>query len=514
MAHDPFTFLQMRMFRRPPLKRIQTAIHIGLFVALCSHGLLAQFGPPEPQGSGPKLSPPTAFPLPGAFPTTESITLIDADPKATIYYTWDGSAPTRRSAVYDPRQLLFIGGVYEGDRGLKTGYTLRAMAVHEGNTNSDIATFQYVVNRRDKTEYVSEEVLPGVRMVRDSDNDKMFLVRGTTKCVLIDSGQGRGELKKYLSQYAGGLPIEAVFTHNHGDHIGQADQFIRDSIEHIGEPDRPEAVRLLKSRGVPDDVIAKNLLAIHDGDRIDLGDRSMVVYEVPGHTKGSIVIFDEKNGWLFTGDSYGSNSPTIPDALWLQWSQVPLDGYLATVKTSHAHFRGKVNYMMTGHNDRPLEGEAYLNNLEAALQSLMDKGDAVLVPSYRPAGALQVTIGDRMTDPNWVAINVNKDHYLPAPVNQIAGLTRLSVEGATLVPVFSPDVKSYTARLADSAASSVSVVVEPTSTRSKSVTVNGTPVNSGIEQKVSLTGSKTPIQVRVESPDRSRSADYAVTIER
>jgi hypothetical protein len=170
--------------------------------------------------------------------------------------------------------------------------------------------------------------------------------------------------------------------------------------------------------------------------------------------------------------------------------------------------------MMTGHNDRPLEGEAYLNNLEAALQSLMDKGDAVLVPSYRPAGALQVTIGDRMTDPNWVAINVNKDHYLPAPVNQIAGLTRLSVEGATLVPVFSPDVKSYTARLADSAASSVSVVVEPTSTRSKSVTVNGTPVNSGIEQKVSLTGSKTPIQVRVESPDRSRSADYAVTIER
>jgi glyoxylase-like metal-dependent hydrolase (beta-lactamase superfamily II) len=470
--------------------------------------------PPEPQGSGPKLPPPTAFPSPGSFPTTESITLRDADPNATIYFTWDGSAPTHKSAVYDPRQLLFIGGVYEGDHGLKTGYTLRAMAVDEGHTNSNIADFQYVVNRRDKDQYVSEEILPGVRMARDSDNDKMFLIRGTTKCVLIDSGQGRGQLTKYLSQFTGGLPIEVIFTHNHGDHIGQADQFIRDSIEHIGEPDRPQAVKLLESRGIPDDVIAKHLLAIHDGDRVSLGDRSLVIYAVPGHTKGSIVIFDEKNGWLFSGDSYGSNSPTIPDALWLQWTQVPLDGYLSVVKTSRAHFRGKVKYMMTGHNDHPLVGETYLDNLEAALQSLMDQGDAVLVPSYRPAGAFQVTIGDRMTDPNWVAINVNRDHYLPAPIDEIAGLTRLSIEGATLAPEFSPDVKTYTAALAGNSASSVPVVAEPTSTRSKSLTVNGAPVQSGVAHRVALTGSETAIRIQVESPDGSRSADYLVTIER
>lgn len=494
--------------------RMRRAICLGAFLALCPLALPAQFGPPEPQGSGPKLPRPTAFPSPGDFPTTESITLSDADPHATIYYTWDGSAPTHKSAVYDPRQLLFIGGVYEGDRGLKAGYTLRAMAVDEGHTNSGVADFQYVVNRRDKDQYVSEEVLPGVRMARDSDNDKMFLIRGTTKCVLIDSGQGRGQLKNYLSQFTGGLPIEVIFTHNHGDHIGQADQFIRDSIEHIGEPDRPQAVKLLESRGIPDDVIAKHLLAIHDGDRVDLGDRSLVVYAVPGHTKGSIVIFDEKNGWLFSGDSYGSNSPTIPDALWLQWTQVPLDGYLSVVKTSRAHFRGKVKYIMTGHNDHPLAGEAYLDNLQSALQSLMDKGDAVLVPSYRPAGASQVTIGDRMTDPNWVAINVNREHYLPAPINAIAGLTRLDINGATLAPGFSPDVKSYTARLTSNGASSVSVIVEPTSTRSRSITVNGTAVKSGVEDEVALTGNETVIRIHVESPDDSRSADYVVSVER
>lgn len=495
------------------MKLLTIALLLSLFLALCSVGGFAQFGPPEPQGSGPKLAAPTAFPAPGTFPTTESITLSDAEPNATIYYTWDGSAPTRKSLVYDPRQVLFVGGVYDGDHGLKTGYTLRAMAVHEGNTNSDVANFQYVVDRRDRTAYVSEEVLPGLRMVRDSDNDKMFLLKGTTKCVLVDSGQGRGELKEYLAQFTGGLPIEAVFTHNHGDHIGQADQFIRDSVEHIGEADRPVAEKLLRSRGISDDVIAKNLLAIHEGDRIDLGDRMLVIHEIPGHTNGSLVVFDEKNGWLFTGDSYGSNSPTIPDALWLQWSQVPLDRYLAAVKTSHDKFRGKVKYLMTGHNDHPLEGETYLDNLQAALQSLMDKGDAVLVPSYRPAGALQVTIGDRMHDPNWVAINVNKDHYLPAPIDAIAGLTRLEVTGATLAPKFSPEVPSYTATLPRTAAS-VAIVVEPTSTRSKSVTVNGAAVKPGVQQTVAVKGRDAAIHVKVESPDGSRTAEYVVTVER
>ena len=464
-----------------------------------------QFGPPEPKGSGPKLDPPTVFPDPGTYPTTESVTLTDADPQATIHYTWDGSMPTSRSLVYDPSQVLFIGGIYEGDHGLKAGYTLRAVAMHDGNTNSEVADFQFVVDRRDRTAYVSEEILPGVRMIRDSDNDKMFLVQGEKAFALIDSGQGTGKLREYLSQYTGGLPLKPIFTHSHGDHIGQADQFIADTVERIGEADRPATARLLKSRGVPDEAIAKNLHSVHDRDRVDLGDRSLVIYDSPGHTPGSIVVFDEKSGNLFTGDSFGSNSPTIPDALWLQFTQSPLDAYLATVKTTRQNFRGKVTHLMTGHNDHPLMGEQYLDNLQSALQSLMDKGDAVLVPSYRPTGLLQVTVGDRMHDPDWVAINVNKDHYLPAPADKIAGLTLLDVAGAVLKPAFSPNVKSYTATLTKRN-KSAQVMVEPTSSRSSSVTINGKTGNS------SVAGVSTPVTIHVVSPDASQTADYVVAI--
>jgi len=291
---------------------ILTFLCVGFLAGPPSH---AQFGPPEPQGSGPKLNPPTVFPPPGTYPTTESITLLDDDPQAIIHYTLDGSTPTSKSPVFDPHQVLFIYGIYDGDHGLNTGYTIRAVAMHEGRTNSEVANFQFVIDRRDRTAYISEEVLPGVRMVRDADNDKMFLVKGANKYALIDSGMGRGDLKAYLSQFTGGMPIEVIFTHSHGDHIGQADQFVRDSVEHIGEADLPVLKDLLKKRGISDDLIERHALLLHDGDRIDLGDRSLLVYETPGHTPGSMVVFDEQTGNLFTGDSFGSNSPTIRCAM-------------------------------------------------------------------------------------------------------------------------------------------------------------------------------------------------------
>jgi hypothetical protein len=188
-----------------------------------------------------------------------------------------------------------------------------------------------------------------------------------------------------------------------------------------------------------------------------------------------------------------------------------VDTYLATVKTTREYFRGKVTHLMSGHNDHPLIGEKYLDNLQSALQSLMDNGDAVLVPSYRPAGFLQVTIGDRIHDPDWVAINVNKAHYLPAPVDKIAGLTLLNVNGAVLKPAFSPNVKTYTAALAKNS-SSASVSVEPTSSRSNLLTINGQPAKTGQASAVLLKGKSTPVTVRVASPDGLQTTEYVVTV--
>lgn len=470
----------------------------------------AQFGPPPSQGSGPKLPSPTAFPAPGTFPTTESVTLLDAEPGASIHYTLDGSVPTAKSATVDSKQLLFIAGFYEGDIGVRAAYTIRAVAIEDGHTNSDVSDFEYVIDRRDRTAYVSEEVLPGVRMIRDSENDKMYLTCGNTKCLLIDSGLGRGNLKDYISQFTHGLPIVAFFTHNHGDHIGQADQFVRDSSEYIGEPDRAGLERTLRSHGIPDDVIAKNVISAHDGDRIDIGGRSFVMYAAPGHTPGSMVILDEQNGNLFTGDAFGNNSPIVPNTLWMQSDPNPLDAYWTTIKSVRAKVGNRMKHMIDGHDDQPLDGNAYLDNLESALQQLMDKGDAALVPSYRPVGLMQVVVGDRFHDPNWAAINVNHDHYLPAPVDKIDGLTWIATNGAKLIPDFTPAVKDYSVEV-PRAASNFNITADTTSSRS-TMMINGESAESGKPHALKAAAPK--VEIDVKSPDGTQTGLYTIAVSR
>src|SRR5262249_34398009 len=141
----------------------------------------------------------------------------------------------------------------------------------------------------------------------------------------------------------------------------------------------------------------------------------------------SIVIFDPATGNLFTGDTFGNNSNLPPDVMWMQRSPEPLNDYFAAVRTERALLGSGIKLIMTGHNDRPLVGTAYLDNLETALQRAMDEGTTALVPSYRPPGLEQIIVGDRFTDSNWFAINVNPQTFLPAPPDHIASLTLIDV---------------------------------------------------------------------------------------
>ena len=45
---------------------------------------------------------------------------------------------------------------------------------------------------------------------------------------------------------------------------------------------------------------------VQDGERLDLGGRSLEVIRTPGHTPDSICLLDRGNGLLFTGDTYYS----------------------------------------------------------------------------------------------------------------------------------------------------------------------------------------------------------------
>jgi glyoxylase-like metal-dependent hydrolase (beta-lactamase superfamily II) len=462
--------------------------------------------------TGPKLPPPTVFPSPGTYFNTTSLSLMDEVPGTEIHYTWDGSQPNGNSPVFNPQEVLFIEGVYDGNHGLKTGYTLRAVSMMAGMTGSDVATFSYTIDRRDRTSYVSEEIAPGVRMIRDSDNDKMFLIRGTQRFALIDSGMGRGALHDYVTQFTQGLPLVTIWTHSHGDHIGQADQFISDSIEYVGERDRQAVADFLGHRGISARQIIEHLKGVNDGARIDLGDRSLEIITVTGHTPGSIVILDPTTGNLFTGDSIGNNSNLPPDVLWMQFSHQPLDEFFAAVRTARALLGDRAKLIMTGHNDRPLVGTAYLDNLEVALQRAMDEGTAALIPSYRPRGLQQIVVGDRFTDPDWFGMNVDSRTFLPAPPDETNSLTIIELTGATLKGRFTSTVHDYRAKV--SGRGPITVAAKPASTRVQSLVIDGKPVKPGMPCQVSFTGGSRTVPIVVTAHDGKTTATYRLTLSR
>lgn len=117
------------------------------------------------------VQPPTAYPKPGVYDAPPMITLLADTPNATIHYTLDDTTPTQASPVFDPYRLIpleqFGHDVPEGGR----AYTIRAIAV-AGDRVSDEAVLRYEIEPRDRDTFVSEEILPGVRLIRDFQNNK------------------------------------------------------------------------------------------------------------------------------------------------------------------------------------------------------------------------------------------------------------------------------------------------------------------------------------------------------
>jgi glyoxylase-like metal-dependent hydrolase (beta-lactamase superfamily II) len=486
------------------------AFLVVLAIVTCSKAGWTQTGNDSASSA---VATPTAFPAPGTYPTTNSVTLLSATPGAIIHYTLDGTQPSSSSPIFDPYKLLWVGAVNNGDTGLKTGYTIRAIAIKPGMDNSEVATFQYTIDRRDRTAYVAEDILPGVVMVRDYANDKMFLLKGSKKALLIDSGMGTGDLKGFLARYVGDVPLEAAFTHFHGDHTGQSDKFIADSVEYINDADRAQVVTLLTQRGASQDAINKNLRNIKDGDVLDLGDRKLTVYQVPGHTPGSIVLFEKETGYLFTGDSIGSNGPGIPDSFWMHLpSSPPLDEYLSTLEVFRSKVRGGVKRILTGHNDHPLEGEKYLDNMQHAAQTVVDNGTNVLVPSLRPPGVWQVVVDDRMHDPNWVSINVTKEGCLFTAPDKITALSNLELTEGEPID-FSPALLEYSTSVSKGV-SKLQITPTAMSSRYKSLKINNRDAKSGSPYNAALKRGTSSFAITVTSPDGNSEKTYTLTVTR
>lgn len=144
-----------------------------------------------------------------------------------------------------------------------------------------------------------------------------YLLKGSERALLIDTGLGIGDISAPVRELTN-LPVAAVATHNHWDHIGGHGYF-RDIYAHGAEagwlrgdfPLDVESVReLLKDSRLPEDfdVDSYELFRgeptriLHHGEVIDLGGRTIHVLHMPGRSPGHLCFWEPERGYLFVGD--------------------------------------------------------------------------------------------------------------------------------------------------------------------------------------------------------------------
>jgi glyoxylase-like metal-dependent hydrolase (beta-lactamase superfamily II) len=194
----------------------------------------------------------------------------------------------------------------------------------------------------------------------------VYLVVGSKRAALIDSGGGSGDLAAEARKVTG-LPTIVLHTHAHGDHVGADSQFreIYASplergrsgngydfgkteasrlafLESLAETDEARAtLRETHARG---DVTEAAWRDLSDGELIDLGGTTLRAIAIPGHTPGSLAFADLAGRFAFTGDG-------IAD---IHWFDAPgtsveafadtLDHFAAGAAGAHnvyaAHLRG------------------------------------------------------------------------------------------------------------------------------------------------------------------------------
>lgn len=159
-------------------------------------------------------------------------------------------------------------------------------------------------------------------------------LRGADRDLVIDAGLGVSSLRDNVPALFEREP--ALFlTHAHLDHIGGAHEFSSCYAHRAEEASSPVRGTLRKNElierlgldqaepevdALPDVLIdalpvagfdidsyrvlaPRRCIGIDDGDTIDLGDRTFAVLHVPGHSPGSIALFDPVQGILFSGDT-------------------------------------------------------------------------------------------------------------------------------------------------------------------------------------------------------------------
>lgn len=370
------------------------------------------------------------------------------------------------------------------------------------------ARYHLTINRKDFSKtYTSQKLGKDIWRIFDfggiRGNESFYLVAGTDRALLLDTGMGKGDLPAYLRTLTS-LPIAVAITHGHGDHFLQVNEF-KESTVYVSEEDASH---------LPPGYVTPKFKWIKDGDVIDLGGgRQFEAIHVPGHTLGSMVYLDRKDNIAVTGDAVGSGMMVY---LFMP-SCTALDQYLKGLQHLQEKLKGLDQLtLLVGHAYQekvPLTGAAsqgYIADMITAVKKVLSgqlQGRQVFSSFGREKlelRELNVGLAGLWYNPNNLRTSTAALGYLDlkTPAGKVLEWR----------PWFSSYVTRYTAMMPDQSAAA-EVTPEADWPNYKTLTVNGASVKSGATHAVKLTSGENTIAVAVTGNDGSKET-YTVQVQR
>lgn len=206
----------------------------------------------------------------------------------------------------------------------------------------------------------------------DGEKDSFYLVEGETCAAVIDTGITEGARITPMLRTLTDKPLILVLTHAHVDHFHHMDEFDTVYMSHeefkLGE-------EILREMMAGKDLALEKTIPVETGSVIDLGGCTLEICHVPGHTPGSVAIYDARDEIVFTGDAIGSGCGV--------WMQLPGSSSLTEYEQSLGFFlrwlldRGGRMEFWGGHCDQSWESRQVPGFNPVSLGLLADLIDLV-----------------------------------------------------------------------------------------------------------------------------------------
>lgn len=157
----------------------------------------------------------------------------------------------------------------------------------------------------------------------DQGKNTFYLVEGQRFAAVIDTGITEGAAITPMLRELTDKPLVLVLTHAHPDHFYHMDEFDTVYMSHEEFKLGPDILKFMMEGK---DLDLDSTVHITTGSTVDLGGRVLEIVDVPGHTPGSVAVYDASDDLLFTGDAIGSGCGV--------WMQLPGSSSLTAYEQS------------------------------------------------------------------------------------------------------------------------------------------------------------------------------------